>query len=90
MLVWRVFLDDDAFFGICSADRREQLEEIKRDGNILELALATLAQRYTGDQAMVLENVLRVTLVTEPYCRATGFEAVLELLTGEETESSRY
>ena len=85
MLFWRLILNDDPFFDA----RLEQLEEMKTTGEILKRALATVAPLYSGSQAVVVENVLKVTLPASPQSRAKGFESVLHILTGEEVENSR-
>ena len=90
MLFWRVILNEDLFFNVRSTDRLEELEEMKKTGEILQLALATVSRLYSGSHAVIAEKVLKLTLPASPHKRATGFESVLSILTGEEIQSSRY
>ena len=86
MFFWRVILNDDLFFEVRSA----RLEEMKTTGEILHLALATVAALDSGTQVVIVENVLKVTLPASPQSRANGFGSVLHILTGEKVPNSRY
>lgn len=89
MIFWWIILGDDPVFDVNSVSALEKLEENKKAGKILELALVTVDKRYSGTQAMVLGNLLKLTVAMDPKSRATSFETVLQLLTGEQTIVSR-